>query len=1047
MSASETKHRCPSCGASLPGGALNGICVACAWGGLEGEGTAPLAPDVLFAVDGHEVLAEIARGGGGIVYRARQLQPRREVALKMLPPVLLASRELQERFRLEAETVAALHHPSILPVFLVGEKDGLPFFTMQLATGGTLAERRDRYAGRWREIAALVMTLAEAVQHAHEHGVVHRDLKPGNVLFDAEDRCYVSDFGLAKFTAAEPSVTRSQAVMGTPAYLAPEVVLGGAGMATTTSDVYGLGAILYELLAGRAPFVGESIPELLRQVAGDSPRRPGELRRGVPRDLEVICLRCLDKDPARRLPGAAAVAADLRAWLEHRPIQSRPVGGGERLARWARRNPALATLSAVLGLALVMGGVTLERGNRQLRAALVEAEHSKQEGRERLQESLLAQARLLRTSGRRGQRHDTLDVLARAAALRPSAEVRHEVAAALALPDLRFERSLRAFFADELATVAFAPDFQTYLSATGQPDFALLSVSEGRVLRRYPGTSQVQPQSFSFSGDGRWFAAKFVDRRVEIWARDGDKPAWTLPARGTLAVAVALHPREPICAWADDEGAVQLRDLVRGESRRLVGPGVRVGRLQFSPDGTQLAVLRVDRLSVVETVAGKAAWTRDGSWGAVEPSWSSDGRWLAVVESSRGDIEVVAADSGRRVQVLSGGGAIPQLIAFVPGQARVAGVTRNALLRLWDVASGELRFQTGMPPRALAFSPDGRQMAGARRWLEIGLFNWEEEAVFRELRGERQSRERGDEIAVSPDGRWLASSSPREVRVWDLRQGEQVAAVPLTGADWSSVCFDPRAPRLIYSAMNRGVFARELKLGTDGDGARERLTLGEEQPIGANRDGRLLGFAENGADWYVDRVKIERVVVWPGGDPTREQPLAESRRNDRPTLSPDGKFVAAMGYPQVNVRVTAVGSGRAAMTLPLKQHAGAGFSRDGRWFVTGTETEYQTWELPTLQPGPRWPRSAEGGGFWGTPVFSRDGQWVGCDRGQGEVEVRDAREFGERVRLIPPVRVEFSSGVWSPDGGRFYVLGEGHRIFEWNFAALRRELAARGLDW
>jgi WD40 repeat protein len=260
------------------------------------------------------------------------------------------------------------------------------------------------------------------------------------------------------------------------------------------------------------------------------------------------------------------------------------------------------------------------------------------------------------------------------------------------------------------------------------------------------------------------------------------------------------------------------------------------------------------------------------------------------------------------------------------------------------------------------------------------------------------------------------------------------------------VRFDPRGQRLIYSAMNRGVFARELKLGAGGGGA-EQLTLGEEQPIGVNRDGRQLGFGANGEDWYIDRVKIERVVVWPGGDATRERPLAESRNHDRPTFSPDGKFVAVMGYPQVNVRVTAVGSGRPAVLLPLKQHAGASFSRDSQWFVTGTETEYQTWRLPDLKPGPRWPRSAEGGGFWGTPVFSPDGKWLGCDRGQGEVEVREARGFGERVRLIPPVRVDFASGAWSPDGGRFYVLGVGHRVFEWNLAALRRELAARGLDW
>jgi hypothetical protein len=399
MAHGKTLPACPECGAPLPGGALAGICAACAWRelGVPDPETAA-APGVLFAVPGHEVLAELARGGGGIVYRARQRQPRREVALKMLPPALLSARELPARFRLEAETIATLHHPAILPVYAVGEKDGLRYFTMKLAAGGTLTARRDRYRGRWREIATLVAALAEAVQHAHSRGVVHRDLKPGNVLFDDAGQAYVSDFGLAKFTTAEPSTTRTQVVMGTPAYLAPEVLREGAGAATTASDVYGLGAILYELLAGRPPFAGESVPDLLRQVAGDVPRRPSGFTPRMPRDLEVIALCCLEKEPAKRLPSAAAVAEDLRCWLEDRPIRARPVGAAERMVRWARRNPALAGLSALLAVALTGGGVALERSNRDLRRALGQAEAAERLAQDRLQTALLHQAR---ASGRK----------------------------------------------------------------------------------------------------------------------------------------------------------------------------------------------------------------------------------------------------------------------------------------------------------------------------------------------------------------------------------------------------------------------------------------------------------------------------------------------------------------------------------------------------------------------------------------------------------------------------------------------------------------------
>ena len=1038
---------CPSCHSLLPGGSLTGICAACAWQELGQSESEELAPDALFAIPGHEVLAEIARGGGGIVYRARQRQPRREVALKILPPTLIGSAELQARFRMEAETIATLDHPAILPVYGVGEKDGLPYFTMKLATGGTLAARRDALTRRWREIAALVITLAEAVHHAHAHGVVHRDLKPGNVLFDEAGRAYVSDFGLAKFTTAKPSVTRSLAVMGTPAYLAPEVLAGGAGVATTSSDVYGLGAILYELLAGQPPFASESIPELLRQVAGDAPRRPSEHTAGVPRDLEVICLRCLEKDPARRLTSAAALAEDLQRWLEDRPILARPVGAGERLLRWGRRNPALAMLSAVLLLALVAGGAALQLSDTRLRRALAQAEAAENTAEERLHGALIDQARLLRTSGQRGQRDDALEVLGRAAAIRSSPVVRNETIAALARPDLRFERPLRAYFADESATVAFAPDFKSYLSATGQPDFVLLRTADGSILRRFRPTGAGLPHGFAFSADGRWFTARFVDGRVEVWPRAGENPVCTFPPRGRLSVACALHPSEPLCAWADEAGAIQLRQLITDEVRKLTEAGSRVVRLQFSPDGAWLAVMRWDRLAMVDLASGKERWIREGIWAAVDLAWSAEGQWLAAADDTRGDVHVFEAHSGLVAQVLPSGGVLPQLVAFTPGNRRVAVISSNAILRLWDILSGEAVFQTGMPPRTLAFSPDGRQMAGAKRWLEIGVFSWAEENVFREFQGRQVTKDRGDELSVSPDGRWLATSDPREIRVWDARLGTQVAAFAMAPAHRTSVRFHPDGSRLVYSAMNRGVFARTLRTEVTASTGAVVLTLGDGQPLGANRNGRLLSFSTDGRDWYIDREAIERVVVWPDGDPARERPIAESRRFDRPTVSSDGKYVSAMGHPLVNVRVTAVGTGRPAVILPIKQHAGASFSADGRWFATGTDVEYQVWSLPDLQPGPRWPRSLEGGGFWGTTVFSPDGRWVACDRLQGEVEVREAGEFREQVLLMPPLRIDLASAAWSRDGERLYLLGVGHRVFEWNLAALRRELAARGLDW
>src|SRR5215472_15320872 len=268
---------CPGCGAVLPKNRLSGLCPACAWNSLfavDEESAAVPPTAALMRVAGYELLEEIARGGMGIVYRARQLEPRRTVALKMLLPHQLGSPEVTQRFRMEVRALSELEHPGILPVHQMAEHDGMPFFTMKLATGGTLAQRKDQYAGNWRGIAQLVAVLADAVQFAHERGVLHRDLKPSNILFDEQNHPYVSDFGLAKLVNADADLTRSVDFLGTPHYVAPEIVTRSARYATTASDIYSLGAILYELLAGCPPFEAEGVPALLKRIAEEEPLRP-----------------------------------------------------------------------------------------------------------------------------------------------------------------------------------------------------------------------------------------------------------------------------------------------------------------------------------------------------------------------------------------------------------------------------------------------------------------------------------------------------------------------------------------------------------------------------------------------------------------------------------------------------------------------------------------------------------------------------------------------------------------------------------------------------
>ncbi len=302
-------------------------------------------------IEDYELLGEVARGGMGIVYRARQRAPARIVALKMILPAHLDSLGAVHRFRAEAEAAASLEHEGILPIYAVGEHDGAPFYSMKFAEGGTLSARRDQFRDQPRAAAALTAKVARAVAYAHENGILHRDLKPGNVLFDSEGKPYVSDFGLAKWMQRESDLTQTLAILGTPFYMAPEQATDSHAV-TAAADFYSLGAILYELLVGHPPVSGDTPLEVLHQAANQRPRRPRLTNRHIPPDLETICLKCLEKEPTARYVSAAALADDLERFCAGRTILARPAGPAKRTWRWTRRNPMLACLSLVSVAAL-----------------------------------------------------------------------------------------------------------------------------------------------------------------------------------------------------------------------------------------------------------------------------------------------------------------------------------------------------------------------------------------------------------------------------------------------------------------------------------------------------------------------------------------------------------------------------------------------------------------------------------------------------------------------------------------------------------------------
>jgi tetratricopeptide (TPR) repeat protein len=334
------------------------------------------------AVPGYEILSELGRGGMGVVYLARQIGLKRAVALKMVLAGAHAQPGVFARFQTEAEAVARLKHPHIVQIYEVGERDGCPYLCLELVEGGSLEKKLKGAPQPAREAARLVETLARAMQHVHQHGILHRDLKPSNVLLTADGNPKITDFGLAKLLDSDLLPTPSEAVLGTPSYMAPEQADGRSREISALSDVYSLGAILYELLTGRPPFRAATPWDTIKQVITQEPVAPTRLQPKLPRDLETICLKCLEKEPHRRYADAGALADDLARFLAGEPIRARPISTVQRGIKWARRRPAIAGLTGVVAtmmLILVTLVLWIDATSR-----LQQAAQSRQKARDRM---------------------------------------------------------------------------------------------------------------------------------------------------------------------------------------------------------------------------------------------------------------------------------------------------------------------------------------------------------------------------------------------------------------------------------------------------------------------------------------------------------------------------------------------------------------------------------------------------------------------------------------------------------------------------------------
>jgi WD40 repeat protein len=978
-----------------------------------------------------EIRRELGRGTYGIVFLAFDPRLRREVALKIPRPDTLATPALRRRFQHEARAAAGLDHPNLVPVYEAGEIGPVSYIASAYCPGPTLA----RWLKQLEELlpaqaaATLVATLAEAVHYAHSHGILHRDLKPSNILLVSggvvsgewsvpstthhspltTHQPKITDFGLAKVLAGEAggfaaSQTQTGEIMGTPHYMAPEQAAGQNKHIGPASDIYSLGAILYELLTGRPPFQAESILETLDQLRLQDPVPPRQLRAKLPRDLETICLRCLQKEPGKRFASASELAQDLRRFLAGEPIRARPIRAWERVAKWARRRPAAAALVAVSSLASVLLVAGLLVGIVLIANALTE----------------------------------------KGAALGREKEARTEI-------------ELTSYF-NGIASA----EHEITAGNWGRGDELLrgcpqrLRGWEWHYLRRLRHTPQIslpvgEPVTMvagfdlAFHPNSRLLAIPSSDNRIRVWDVASGREVLTLRGHNGRVLRVAFSPDGRLLASTSEDRTVKVWDLaaglVKGELREPVftrGHDQRVISLAFSPDGQRLTSAsgetgKPGEVKVWDAASGKLLFPGFPAQAIQNPvvhlAFSPDSRRLAA-PSVDNTVKVWELITGQELHTLSGHTEPILNVTFSPDGRRVISAGRDRLVNVWHLPSDEpgvsapgdrvLAPEWTLPHLStsvwcMALSPDGSRLAigGPTTDGNVRLYDMTTRELLLTLRGEY----RVVSLAFSPDGSRLASAGhDRVVRLWDAMTGQEILSLRGHADIVGRVLFSPDG-RCLASAGAEGIVRLWDASPLDENGEAGIGTLGGD-------DGEFFGvaFCPTDSRLLASASADKSIKLW---DAQTGHVVRTLHGHHEAALcvafSPDGRHLVS-GSMDMTARLWDARTGDELVRLDrfkLMVHSVA-FSPDGQAFATGSHQTLQLWDLagrPLLRPLQGDPEFVAG------VAFSPDGEYVATVGLTGTAKVWSVTGKGEEVCSFKGHKTSVPCVAFHP-GGKYVASGD-----------------------
>ncbi len=1046
MVSSSPSSVCPRCGQSVSGGWLGGLCPRCvsrtSLRSLLG-GTPTARP----RLGDYELGEELGRGAMGAVYRARHVTLGQTVALKVVLTGEFAGEAERRRFLAEAGQAARLDHPNIVRVLNYGEAEGRQFYAMELIEGPTLAAARqtaelktpdaaDRvHDFSLRQIASLISQVARAVQHAHERGVLHRDLKPGNILLDGKGIPHISDFGLATLLGGDgASLSTGQTLagspLGTPAYMAPEQVRGDRGV-TTASDLWSLGAILYELLAGRPPFVAGSALETYRKILEEEPpkitpvagRAPRGTTPSASRDLEIIARKCLRKTPSERYASAGAFADDLDRWLNAEPIRARPVSGPELIWLWARRRPVVAGLTAAVALLILLvavGGpivaLRLARAERQERAANVTAQ-------DQLFESLLAQARASRLTLEPGRREAGLTAIRGAARIRVTPELRNEAVALLALSDQgqpagltnhiyrgdglrmdgRFERFLRVE-PDQATSVRRLADWQEEFRWPAQTNSGFVA------YRGLHAHGSVLVLNYNRP---RLLLVNVTNRQVIHDAAD----TWF----------GGFSPDERLFAGLRDNRLFSIHDTATGRTvvqRRF--EGTARADAAFHPGGRTILAVPVDNQLQLWNWATDQIVETFGEEGGVRCAvWSGD---LLAYSLEDGQVRLFDLRTRRR-QSLGGHFATVDYLRFSPDGAWVSSVFGyDGLTHWWDTRTGSPLVRNDRF-RFEQFSDDGTKvlLSTPTHWAIAPVIQPHSYRITRNVSGSI--------TGFSPDGGWAVGGGPDGLTIWDVARGAPLLTQPTDGLHEAH--FLPGGKELIACDRSRIV---RWELATDGT----RLRLAKERTL----------FKAPG--WPIDAAAVspdgsryalthgDRLTLVDLRTPGPTTDLGNGSVPRTPTFSRDNRRLATGTFHGSGLQIWDLEKA-APEKLLNTGNVDPQFSPDGSRLLAATSAGLIVFETGTWKPLFKLPSEAASN-LPGKAAWSPNGRLLAYVHRQKTVLLLDADSWQTVLKLESPSPQRLERCLFDPAGDRLVVSSNG-RTEWWDLRGLRAELEELGIPW